>query len=272
MIISENRFPLFGIMREPARNPMIELTHRGVVAVVTLIHGKANALDIEFCEAISAQFEALRKSAAQAVVLTGQGRMFSAGVDLRRLSQGGAGYVRSFLPALHRLYDTVFFFPKPVVAAVNGHAIAGGCVLQCCADKRIAAGGDSRIGVTELLVGVPFPALAFEIMRFATAPRYFADGILSGATFVPGVACDRGLVDEVVAPELLLDRAVDAAAMLAALSPPAFAQSKRQIRQSVADAMEQHGRRIDTVAQEIWTSTATLDRVRDYVARTLKKR
>ena len=81
-----------------------------------------------------------------------------------------------------------FFFPKPVVAAVNGHAIAGGCVLECCADRRIAANDGGRIGVTELLVGVPFPAMAFEVMRFATAPQYFADGILSGATYMPDVA------------------------------------------------------------------------------------
>ena len=105
---------------------MIELTHRGGVAMVTMSYGKANALDIEFCEAIVTQLEALRGSQAKAVVLTGQGRMFSAGVDLLRLSEGSAPYVRRFLPALHRLYDTVFFFFKPVVAAVNGHAIAGG--------------------------------------------------------------------------------------------------------------------------------------------------
>src|SRR3989304_8807913 len=125
---------------------MIELTHRGAVAALKLNHGKANALDIEFCDAISAQFEALRKSDTKAVVLTGQGRMFSAGVDLLRLSQGGAAYVRRFLPALHRLYDTVFFFPKPMVAAVNGHAIAGGCGLQCGAAKRIVGRGESAIG------------------------------------------------------------------------------------------------------------------------------
>ena len=160
-----------------ARNDMIELSHRGGIAIVTMTHGKANALDIEFCEALAAQFEALRAADAKAVVLTGQGPMFSAGVDLIRLSEGGATYVRRFLPALHRLYDTVFFFPKPVVAAVNGHAIAGGCVLECCADRRIAGGDGGRIGVTELLVGVPFPALAFEVMRFASSPRYFADGM-----------------------------------------------------------------------------------------------
>ena len=101
-----------------------------------MVHGKANALDIELLRRpSSAQFETLRAAPERAVVLTGQGRMFSAGVDLPRLADGGPDYVRRFLPALHRLYDTVFFFPKPVVAAVNGHAIAGGCVLECCADR-----------------------------------------------------------------------------------------------------------------------------------------
>jgi enoyl-CoA hydratase len=180
--------------------------------------------------------------------------------------------VRRFLPALHRLYDTVFFFPKPVVAAVNGHAIAGGCVLECCADKRIAMAGGGRIGVTELLVGVPFPPLAFEIMRFASPPRYLADGMFSGATFVPDVAVTRGLIDELAeGPAALLDRAIAAAETLAALSPAAFAQTKQQVRQPVADAMERHGRRVAAAAEEIWTAPGTLDHIRDYVARTFKK-
>jgi enoyl-CoA hydratase len=203
--------------------------------------------------------------------LTGRGRIFSAGVDLIRLSEGGAPYVRRFLPALHRLYDAVFFFPKPGVAAITGHAIAGGCVLACCADRRIAAKDGGRIGVTELLVGVPFPALAFEIMRFATAPRYFQDGILCGATFLPDAALDRGLIDEISEPAALLDRAVAAAKTLAELSPPAFAMSKRQIRQSVMERMETSGRDTDAAAAQLWTAPATLDRIRDYDARTLKK-
>ena len=250
---------------------MIEMSRRGDIAVLTIAHGKANALDIELLEAITAQFEKLRSTPERAVVLTGQGRMFSAGVDLPRLADGGPDYVRRFLPALHRLYDTVFFFPKPVVAAVNGHAIAGGCVLECCADRRIAARDNFRIGVTELLVGVPFPAMAFEVMRFATAPRYFADGILSGATYMPDIALQRGLVDEVVEPSALIDRAVAAAETLAALPPRTFEVTKRQIRQPVADAVERHGPRVDKVAEEIWTSPATIEHIRGYVARTFKK-
>ena len=251
---------------------MIELSHRDSIAIVKMIHGKANALDIEFCEALVAQFEALRGSDTKAVVLTGQGQMFSAGVNLIRLSEGGAGYVRRFLPALHRLYDTVFFFPKPVVAAVNGHAIAGGCVLECCADKRIAAAGGGRIGVTELLVGVPFPPLAFEIMRFASPPRYLADGMFSGATFTPDVALTRGLLDELAeGPAALLDRSIAAAENLAALSPAAFAQTKSQVRQPVADAMERHGRQVAASAEAIWSAPNTLDYIRSYVSRTFKK-
>jgi enoyl-CoA hydratase len=251
---------------------MIELTRRGGIAIVKMVHGKANALDIALCEALVTQFEALRGSDAKAVVLIGQGKMFSAGVDLIRLSEGGAAYVRRFLPALHRLYDTAFFFPKPVVAAVNGHAIAGGCVLQACADKRIAMRNGGRIGVTELLVGVPFPPLAFEVMRFASPPRYLADGMYSGATFPPDVALTRGLVDELAeGPAALFDRAVAVAESLVALSPQAFAQTKQQVRQPVVDAVERHGRRVDASSEEIWAAPGTLDHIRDYVARTFKK-
>jgi enoyl-CoA hydratase len=137
---------------------MIDLKTEDGIAVVTLAHGKASALDIELCEALTRCFEELRAPEIRAVVLTGQGRIFSAGVDLVRLSSGGTDYVRKFLPVMNRAFDAVFFLPKPLVAALNGHAIAGGCVLACCADRRLMARGGGRIGVTELLVGVPFPA------------------------------------------------------------------------------------------------------------------
>ena len=250
---------------------MIDVTQNGDLAILTMNHGKANALDLELCAALVERFEQLRASNARAVVMSGQGKIFSAGVDLLRLNAGGAAYVRQFLPALHKLYDTVFFFPKPVVAAVNGHAIAGGCVLACCADRRIMARDSGRIGVTELLVGVPFPVLAFEIMRAVTAPRYFPAAILSGATQIPEAAAERGWVDEIAEPAALMDNAVAAAQTLAALSPTAFAQTKRQIRQPVTERLQGEGRAIDAAVTEIWTAPETLDRVRDYVARTFKK-
>jgi enoyl-CoA hydratase len=241
------------------------------VAVLTLMHGKANALDIEFCNAIADRFADLRNSDAKAVVLTGQGKIFSAGVDLKRLSEGGADYIRQFLPTLHRLYEVVFFHPKPVVAAVNGHAIAGGCVLACCADRCLMAREAGRIGVTEILVGVPFPALAFEIMRHATPSYFFSETILSGETFAAETASHRGWVNEVVGPALLMERAMAAARALAALSPAAFAQTKTQIRQAVTERLQATGKATDKSVTDIWTAPATLAFIRDYVARTLKK-
>jgi enoyl-CoA hydratase len=250
---------------------MIDIKTNAGIAVMTLMHGKANALDIEFCEAIAAQFVALRKSDTKAVVITGQGKIFSAGVDLKRLSDGGADYIRKFLPALHKLYDAVFNHPKPVVAAINGHAIAGGAVLAACADRRIMARDGGRIGVTELLVGVPFPALAFEIVRFAVPPRYLPEFTLSGATYASDAALQRGWIDEVTEPNDLLEDAVAVAQELVLLSPSAFAQTKKQIRQAVTERLERSGETTDKAVTAIWTAPETLAYIRDYVARTLKK-
>jgi enoyl-CoA hydratase/carnithine racemase len=250
---------------------MIEVTTSDSIAVATLQHGKVNALDLEFCEAIVARFYELAASDAKAIVLTGQGKAFSAGVDLKRLSEGGADYVRKFLPALHKLYDAVFFHPKPVVAAVNGHAIAGGAVLACCADRRIMAQASGRIGVTELLVGVPFPALAFEIVRFAVPPRYLPEFTLGGATYDSEAAVTRGWVDEAVEPGDLIGRALATARQLAALSPPAFTQTKMQIRQAVSERLATSGAATDKAVTDIWAAPATLNYIRAYVARTLKK-
>jgi enoyl-CoA hydratase len=249
---------------------MIDVVITEGIATMTLKHGKANALDIEFCEAIAARFIELRRSEAKAVVITGQGRIFSAGVDLKRLSQEGAAYIRKFLPALHKLYEAVFFHPKPVVAAINGHAIAGGAVLACCADRRIMAHVPGRIGITELQVGVPFPALAFEIVRFATPERYLAEFTLGAATYASDAALQRGWVDEVVEPNALMVRAATAAKSLAALSPPAFAQTKSQIRQAVSERLNRSGAVTDAAVAEIWAAPETIVYIRDYVERTLK--
>ena len=250
---------------------MIDMKTDAGIAVLTLQHGKANALDIEFCEALAAKFVELRKSGAKAVVITGQGKIFSAGVNLIKLSEGGAGYIRKFLPVLHKLYHAVFYHPKPVVAAINGHAIAGGCVLACCADRRVMANDGGRIGVTELLVGVPFPALAFEIMRHVTPPCIFNEALLSGATVPAEAAAHRGWVNEAVEPALLIERALAAAQALAALSPPAFAQTKKQIQAPVTERLAHSGEVTDKSVTEIWTAPETIGYIRDYVARTLKK-
>lgn len=250
---------------------MIEVAQRGRVAIMTLRRGKANALDSELCQAIVGRFEELNASTAGAVVLTGEGKIFSAGVDLVRAVEGGAPYLREFLPLLSKALETVFFHPRPVVAALNGHAIAGGCVLACAADRRLMARDSGTVGIPELRVGVAFPAVAFEIMRFVTAPHVFEDTVFGGATFPPEAARERGFLHEIVAPGELLDRAVAAAEALAAFSPAAFAVAKMQSRKRVEDTLQRSGESVDAAVREIWTNPDTAMRMRDYIAKTFKK-
>jgi len=250
---------------------MISLAHRGDVAILTMAHGKANLFDLEFCGAVAAALDACAKSAVKAAVITAGGSIFSGGVDLRRLVDGGHGYAEQFLPALGRAFDVAFAFPKPLVAAVNGHAIAGGCILACAADRRLMARGTGRIGVPELLVGVPFPTVALEIMRLAVPPPHLTTLIYSGETVVADRAVELGLVDAAADPDRLLDEAINAANAMAALPPAAFAITKNQLREPALARIREGRARFDAAIHEYWAAPATLDTIRDYVQRTLKK-
>jgi enoyl-CoA hydratase len=248
---------------------MIEVCEQGAVTVVRMADGKANVMSIEFCALLAERFAQIGASPASAVVLTGSGGIFSAGVDLLRLLEGGVPYIRKFLPVLSAALATVFACAKPVVAAINGHAIAGGCVLACAADKRLMAREGGRMGVTELLVGVPFPAAALEIMRCAVAPQHFEDVMFSGTTYSPAQAAERGMVHEIAEPDILVARAIACAETLAALPPSAFTLTKRQLRQPSLGRLKADATRAEV--EQIWTAPETLDRIRDYVARTLRK-
>ena len=235
-----------------------------------MAHGKVNALDLELCEALTAQLEDCARSEAGAIVLTGDGRTFSAGVDLLRVLNGGAEYVRAFLPAVNHMFETLFSCPKPVVAAVNGHAIAGGCVMACAADYRMMAREPGGIGIPELLVGVPFPVVPLEIMRFAAPRQYLQALAYRGLTLTAEEALRHGLVDAVVDAERLLDEAVAVAESLAAIPSAAFSLTKTQMRAPTRRRMRA-GDTLDAEVQDAWASPETLNAIRDYVARTLKR-
>ena len=159
-----------------------------------------------------------------------------------------------FLPALSKAFETLFCFPKPVVAAINGHAIAGGCVLACAADYRIMAQQTGRIGVPELLVGIPFPTVAVEIMRCVTAPEHFQTLLYGGVTLAPEDAAQRGLVDAIAEPGNLLDLAVAKVESLAALPAAAFELTKRQIHEPQMRRVREDGPRFDAIVRELWAS------------------
>lgn len=250
---------------------MIEVTRNDGIVVLRMQHGKANALDTELCTELTNTLQDIG-SLGNAVVLTGQGKMFSAGVDLIRLLDSGEAYRSALVKALTDVLHALFFLPKPVVAAVNGHAIAGGCILASAADYRILTTGACRVGVPELTVGVPFPPIALEIMRFTTSPQYFPQLVLRGVTCPPEEALAWGLADELAADETVLNQSMLRAVELAAIPSRTFELTKLQARQPVLKRLQQASmQQLATQIQEAWNSTEVVAAVRKYVEKTLKK-
>jgi enoyl-CoA hydratase len=243
--------------------------HEGVLTL-RLAHGKVSALDVELLDALLREFDGAAED-VRAIVLTGTGSSFSAGVDLFRITREGADYVRRFLPLLSRFLRTLFTFPRPVVAAVNGHAIAGGCVLALAADARLMAEGTGKIGIPELLVGVPFPTAALEVVRFGVPADKVQALIYTGRTLSPREALGAGLVEEVVAADALPARAQELAQQLARIPPAAFRLTKQSLRRAAVERIEKAGEREDQAALEAWSSPETLAHIRDYLQRTLGK-
>ncbi len=244
---------------------MIQIDSRGSVTVLKLEHGKVNALDAQLLEGLSEQLDSIGRSPARALVLTGSGTSFSAGVDLWRVLDGGASYLENFVPLLSDMLSRVFSFPKPVVAAINGHAIAGGCVIACACDYRIMADGNGKIGVPELRVGVPFPALALEIVRSVAPARLLSRLIYLGALYGPGEAMEIGLIDEVVPSERLLDQACETAERMGAIPADTFRITKEQLRQPIIERAAELGRALDGEVARIWSSEEVTASIRNYM-------
>lgn len=236
---------------------MIEIDGDGDVAVLRLAHGPVNALDPELCDAVAERFRSFATDPVRAVVVTGSGRAFSAGADLRRLVTDGEPYARRFVPALDGLFRSVFELGKPVVAAVNGHAIAGGAVLAAAADVVLMADGKARIGLPELVVGVPLPRVAVEVVRYAVGDQAARKLITGADTHLPSDARALGLVDAVLPADEVLPAAIDRARTLAdAIPADTFAFTKAQLRREALQRMDAAGAEAEaTVA--LWIRRAS---------------
>jgi len=247
---------------------MIERDLTDGILTLRLAHGKAAAMDVELMQAFTAELDTALE--ARAVVLTGTGSIFSAGVDLFRLTDGGEEYVRRFFPLLTEMIRRLFTLPLPLVVAANGHAIAGGGLMIMAGDQRLMAEGSGRMGVPELLVGVPFPAAPLEVVRWAVRPDLVQALVYTGRTFSPHEALAHGLVDEVVAPAALIDRAREVAAQLAALSPDVFRLTKQRLRGEAAERMSRAAE-YDERALALWSAPETHARIREYLAKTVRR-
>jgi enoyl-CoA hydratase len=221
------------------------------VAVIRLRGGRANAMSTPLLDALTRVVDQVTASDARAAVVTGEGNAFSAGLalpDLVELDRPAmAEFIDGFAVAMRRVLEC----PMPVVAAINGHAIAGGCVLALMCDARLAAAGAAKIGLNEVQLGIGLPAVVVEPLRARVPPASLTPIALEGRLYGVEDACAAGLVDEVVAPRELEARARARAAELGRASRAAYAQVKRALIRPAVEAID----RVGVAEREAWLDT-----------------
>lgn len=250
---------------------MIERKDSDGVRILKLAHGKVSAIDIELGEAVTREMADAATAPIKAVIVTGSGTAFSAGVDLFRLINEGPAYARRFLSVLDEFLGATLTFPKPMVAAINGHAIAGGCILAAACDYRIMVEGSGRIGIPELAVGVPFPALPLQIMAARLADGPLRDLVFTGRTVQIDEAKATGLIDEKCPAGLLLDRATEKARELAAIPAGAFALTKEAFATPILERSQQLAS-LNTRVVDAWMQPHTYDTIRAYLEKTVGRK
>jgi enoyl-CoA hydratase len=186
-----------------------------------------NALWVDILGELEEALEREVEAGASAIVLTGAGRCFSAGIDTKAAAGAGAEDQVAGVTGINRTVSTIFGLRIPVVAAVNGHALGGGLVIPLACDVVVATREPCKLGLTEVAAGVPFPAAALAAVRARLSPPVFNNLCLTGRTFGPEEALELGVVDELCGAELL-DRAAAIAAGLGGF--PAYGRVKEQVR------------------------------------------
>ena len=192
-------------------------------------------MDLQLLEEGRRVADELATDQPAAVVLTGREGFFSAGLDLKVAPTLDADGQRGMVEGINAIFAGWYGFPRPVVAAVNGHAIAGGLILALCADYRVGS-AEGKYGVTELKAGVGYPAVAMAVVR-AELPAPAARRLVLGADLVDAkAALEAGAFDEVAEPDEVLHRATEVARALSLLPREAYARVKQQLRGPVLDA------------------------------------
>jgi enoyl-CoA hydratase len=207
------------------------------VKLVRLDRPPANAINLELLDELVVAFEGLAVDVPAAVVIGGRDGFFSAGVDLKVVPGYGPDEHRRMVSGINRMVLAGYGMPCPVIAAVTGHAIAGGLVLALCADLRIAS-LDGRYGLTEVKVGVPYPQAAIGVVRAELAAHAARSLALSNRLIDGAEALRLGLFDEALAAGAVLPRALEVATETAAFPADVYAATKRELRDATVSAIE----------------------------------
>jgi len=234
------------------------------IARAELTRGKVNAINEAVVDELMNRFQAFSDDpAVKAVILTGRGKFFTFGFDIPEfLGYGREDFIR-YLTKFTDLYTFLFLFPKPLIAALNGHTIAGGCMIALSCDRRIMVSGKSRISLNEINFGASLFAGSVEMMRFHVGSRRGERAILSGGMYSPEEALALGLVDQVVAEADQEESATTTALEMASKDPVAFKSIKLLSRKDVADLMKRKEKASILEFVDIWYSESTWSQLQD---------
>lgn len=241
-----------------------ELETSDGIATISLARGKVNALNGAVVDERRKRLEELEgDSEVRAIVLTGRGRFFSFGFDVPEFLTFSKEEFTAYLAAFSGLYTYMFLYPKPVVAALNGHAVAGGCMLALACDGRVMAAGNAKISLNEIRFGSSVFAGSTEMLRFWVGNAAATKVLYSGAMFSAEEARSLGLVEEVQPEAAVLDRARRVASDLASRSASAFASIKSLLRRPAVEEMRRREQESIREFVEIWYSAATRASLRE---------
>ncbi|MGH2905641.1 MAG: crotonase/enoyl-CoA hydratase family protein [Solirubrobacterales bacterium] len=209
---------------------------RGRVAWLTLDDGGPNALRTDVFDAFFAALDAAEEDPeVGSLVIAGRPGFFSAGMDLKWMEQVDRDELGTIGPNMARLAHRIFIFPKPVIAAVEGHAIAGGAVILLACDRSVGAFGEYKVGLNEVAIGIPFGGFAMKLAQSHLAPAAFGGGLLYGEVFRPEQAHALGYLDELAEPAMLAERVTEIAERAAGLNSFAYVGTKYALRGELAE-------------------------------------
>ncbi len=200
------------------------------VAVVTLDDGKVNAMSLSFFHDLTAALQRAETDDAGALIIAGRPGAFSAGLNLKLLPTLAPDALKDTLVEFGHTMLRVFTCPVPTVAAITGHAIAGGSFLALACDARVMADGPFRLHINEVAIGLTVPTWAMTIAESVIDPHWRTEAILHARPYTPAEAAARHFVHEVCPPDAVLDRARALAAPLTALNRKSYAVTKRRQR------------------------------------------
>ena len=191
------------------------------------------------------------------VVVTGAGSSFSAGLDLKVVPTYDREQQQAMVVQINRLFGGLYGLSMPTIAAVNGHAIAGGVILTLCCDYRIGAEGDYKLGLAEARVGVPFPVAAMAIVKSELSHPIARKMVLTARNSSPREAQSMGVLDELHPPDRLLARAIEIAEEMAALPHSSYVRIKRELRGPALARIEDAIKNRNEPMLESWLNAET---------------